>query len=106
MNQAAYQDDKSICDDDRLYRRIHLKLIVNDEDTGLARVSSGAFKDKDLSVNIKSVLDGLGLAPEACITDHSTQKLVSFAAVDARRLNQAVCRDPLPDSPSHGLVYG
>jgi hypothetical protein len=106
MSLTVYQDDKSIHDDDTLFRRVHLKLIVKDEDTGLARVSSGAFRDKDLSVDIKSVLDGLGLAPEDCITNHSTQKLVSLTAGEARRLNQAVCHDPLPKNLAHGLVYG
>jgi hypothetical protein len=106
MTLTIYQDDKSIRDDDTLFRRVHLKQIVKDEDTGLARVSSGAFKDKDLSVNIKSVLDGIGLGPEACITNRLNQKLVSLTAGEARRLNQAVCRNPLPENPSHGLVYG
>lgn len=106
MSLIVYQDDKSIRDDDMLFRRIHLALIVKDENTGLARVSSGAFRDKELSVNIKSIIDGMGMGPETCITNHSTQKLVSFAAREARRLNQTVCRNPLPENPSHGLVCG
>jgi len=106
MSQTVYQDDKSICDDDTLFRRIHLLQIVKDDDTGLARVSSGAFKDKDLSVNIKSVLDGMGLGPEDCIINRSTQKLVAFTAGEARQLSQTVSHDPLPGNPAHGIVYG
>jgi hypothetical protein len=108
MPLNEYQDDSSISDDDILFRRVNLRLLVRDDDTGLARVSSGAFRDKDkqISVDIKSVLDGMGLGQESCITDHKAQKLVSFAVGEARRLKQAVCRAPLPENPSHGLVCG
>jgi hypothetical protein len=101
-----YQDDASIADEDRLFRRIHLTQIVKDDDTGLARISSGAFRDKELSVNIESVLLNDGKEPRHCLRSYLIHKLASITAGGARQYQQVVCRDPLPDDPSHGLVWG
>jgi hypothetical protein len=106
MAQNDYQDDASILGEDRLFRRVHVTQLVRDDDTGLARVSSGAFKDKELSINIESVLSNAGVAVEACVHNHKAHKLVSITAADGRRFNQAVCRDSLPGDASHCLVYG
>jgi len=106
MSLLAYQNDATIVDGERLFRRVHVAQIVRDDDTGLARVSSGAFKDKELSINIESVLAQTGSSPIACLRSHKAHKLMFITAGDARRFKQAVCRDPLPDDPSHGLVYG
>jgi hypothetical protein len=106
MSPPVFQDNTSIRDEERLFRRVHILLLVRDDDTGLARVSSGVFKDKDLSVNIETVLMDSGGSAESCLHDSSAHKLISITAQNARQLNQAVCRDPLPDDLSHGLVYG
>jgi hypothetical protein len=106
MTPPIYQDDALIRDGERLFRRVHLTQLVKDEDTGLARVSSGAFKDKELSVNIESVLANAGNTAEACLQSHKAHKLISITAGNARQFNQAVCRDPLLGDPSHGLVCG
>lgn len=106
MCQSARQDDPSIADEDRLFRRIHLKQVVRDDDTGMARISSAAFRDKELSVNIESVLLTEGKTAEVCLQGYQVYKLVAITAGEARRYQQAVCRDPLPDNLSHGLVCG
>ena len=106
VSQPSRQDDISIGNAERLYRRIHRSLLVKDEDTGLARISSGAFKDKELSVHLESVLDEAKLSPESCLRNHNAHKLVSIKAGDARAFNQAVCRDPTAEDISHGLVCG
>ncbi len=106
MCQPLYRDDASIADEDRLFRRIHLTQIVKDDDTGLARISSGAFRDKELSVNIESVLLSDGKVPGHCLRNYLTHKLAAITAGEARQYQQAVCRDPLPHDPSHGLVWG
>ena len=76
--------------------------------THYTRVSSGVFRAKELSVNIESVLKMQGCTPEACLRDYdkAAYSLVSITAGDARKLNQAVIRDPLPGNLSHGIVYG
>lgn len=106
MCQTEYQNDPSIADSERLFRRIHLKQIVKDEDTGLARISSGAFRDKDLSVDIESILLSMGEAPTYCLQNQTAFKLVCFTAGQARQLQQLVCRDPQPHNSAHGIVYG
>jgi hypothetical protein len=106
MSPAVYQDNASIRDEDRLFRRVHITQLVRDDDTGLTRVSSGVFKDRELSINVESVLQDAGLSAEACLQNHSAHKLVSIAAGGARTLGQAICHDPLPADLSHGLVYG
>lgn len=97
MLLTAYQDDASICDQDRLFRRVHILQLVKDDDTGLARVASGVFKDKELSINIESVLTDAGISSEVCLAKYKTHKLVSITAGDARQFTQAVCHDPIPD---------
>ena len=107
MCQTARQDDLTITNEERLFRRIHLSQIVKDEDTGQARVSTGAFRDKELSINMESVLLGEGETADACLRHHQGHKLVCFTAGQARQLQQIVCPDPIPpDNLSHGLVCG
>ena len=106
MSPPVFEDNTSIRDGERLFRRVHISLIVRDDDTGLARVSSAVFKDKELSVNIESILLDSGSSAESCLQDPRAQKLISITAQNARQLNQAICHDPLPDNLSHGLVYG
>jgi hypothetical protein len=106
MSQPVFQDDTTIGDEERLFRRVPVIQLVPDEDTGLARVSSCAFRDRELSVYIESVLTESGRSAESCLRNYDVHKLVSITAANARQFNQAVCRNPLPEEPSHGLVYG
>jgi hypothetical protein len=106
MSPPVYQDNASVRNGEKLFRRVHVSLLVRDDDTGLARVSSGAFKDRDLSVHIESALSETGRLPESCLHNCNAHKLVSITSANAREFNQAVCRDPLPNDHSHGLVYG
>jgi hypothetical protein len=106
MSPPVFQDNESIPDEERLFRRIHIAQLVRDDDSDVVRVSSAAFRDKDLSVHIESDLENCGRAPESCLQNHRSHKLMAISAGDARRLSQLLCRDPLPDDFSHGLVYG
>jgi hypothetical protein len=106
MSQRAHHNDPSIVDGDRLFRRIHLTQLVKDDDTGLARISTGAFRDRELSINIESILWNEGKTAENCLEGHTAHSLVSITAGAARRHNQVVCSDPLPFDLSHGLVCG
>lgn len=106
MGPMEYHDDPSIADTERLFRRIHLKHIVPDGDTGLARLSSAAFRDKDLSVDIEAVLLENGQAISSCLQGQVACKLAFITAGHARQLQQVIFRDPTPNNPSHGIVYG
>ena len=100
------QDDPTIDGDVKLFRRIHLTQIVEDGDTGNARVSSGAFRDKELSVNIEQLLIAEGYEPDHCLRKHPHHKLVAFKTGAARALGQSVYGDPQADDQSHGIVDG
>jgi hypothetical protein len=106
MCEPAHLDDPSITNEERLLRRIHLTQLVPDDDTGFVRISSGAFRDKELSVNIDSVLQREGKTASACLKGNPVHKLVSITAGAARQHHQAVCRDPQAEDLSHGLVCG
>jgi hypothetical protein len=106
MSPPVFQDNASICDEERLFRRIHITQLVKDGDSGLVRVSSAAFRDQELSVHLEPELEREGNSAETCLRNHRNHKLVFIAAGDARRFGQSVCRDPLPEDHSHGLVYG
>lgn len=103
MCPTVFQDNESIDDAETLYRRIHLVQLVPDGDTGLARISSGALKDREMSVHLGSALKR---GPESCLEKYPMHRLVSFTAGQARIVEQAICRDPMPDDHSHGLVFG
>lgn len=106
MTPPDYQDDASISDDERLFRRVHLTQLVKDEDTGQTRVSSSVFRNEELSVNIESALATAGMSVKASLQNYNAHKLISVTAGAARRFDQVVCRNPLPENPAHGLIYG
>jgi hypothetical protein len=98
MPGRAYQNDPSIPGDEQLFRRI--------PQTWVAWVSSAAFKDEELSVNLASVMAQDGRAPGDAIRGYPGYGLAAVTAAHARSLGQAVARDPLPEEPAHGVVYG
>jgi hypothetical protein len=103
----AYADDASITDEEQLLRRVPPRWIVPDaNNAGRRRVSSAAFDDPEMSVDLASVREALGEPLTTCLAGHEGFSIVSLLAGVVRERNQAVCRDPLPDNPAHGLVVG
>lgn len=100
-----FDDDATIDSNERLLRRIHPKQVVPDKAGGF-RPSSAAFNDRELSVDISSVLTSLQRPPDSCLSGYEGYGLVWFSAGTARVNQQAVCRDPIPENPAHGVVYG
>ena len=105
MPGQIFIDDPSIQASERLFRRIPPTWVDWDEH-GNALISSAAFKDEELSINLESVMTRDGRAPEDAIRSHPRYGLAAITAAHARSLNQAVAADPLPDEPAHGVVYG
>ena len=105
MSAPPFQDDPSIPGDERLFRRIARTWVEWDEH-GNPAISSAAFKDSELSVNLESVMARDGRQPADAISSYSGYGLPAITAAHARSLNQAVAGDPLPDEPAHGVVYG
>jgi hypothetical protein len=106
MTNRQFVDDPTIPDGARLFHRVHLNYIVPG-DGGEARVSSGLFKKKtELSVVLESVLVRANRHPEDCLRNYPLCKLVALTAAACRQNQQAVARDPTPEEPAHGIVFG
>lgn len=106
MTNRQFQDDPTIQDGVRLFHRVHLNYIVPGQD-GKARISSGLFKKKtELSIVIESVLLEAGRTPKDCLQDYPFCKLVALTASICRQNQQAVARDPTPQEPAHGVIFG
>lgn len=94
------EDDQSIGNSERLWRRIHPGQI--NWDASPPRVSSGAFNTKDgLSVSIASET-----TLEALTQDHPEDSIVEFEVGFARSLGCVIVRDRTEEDPAHALVWG
>jgi len=105
MTGRVFEDDPSIPGAERLFRRIPRSWIVWDEN-GKPTISSAAFKDEALFVNLESVMAQAGRPPSDTVRDYPNYGLAAITAGHARSLNQRVARDPLPEEPAHGVVSG
>lgn len=100
------EDDQSIQDATRLYRRLHPTQVIWDRNEGRIRPSSGAFKDESLSVNLGDELERLNELPDYALKAHPQHSLCSITAGFARGEDQVLARTPTDDDPSHGEVIG
>ena len=105
MSPASFEDDLSIYGDERLFRRIP-RTWIDWDDNGNPSISSAAFKDTELSVNLESVMVRDGRPPASAIDGYNGYGLAAITAAHARSLNQVVCREPQPNEPAHGVIYG
>jgi hypothetical protein len=105
MPGRVFEDDPSIPADERLFRRIP-RTWVNWDEHGNAAIPSAAFKEPELSVNLESVMVRDQRPPADAIRNYAGYGLAAITAAHARSLNQAVARDPQPEEPAHGVVYG
>jgi hypothetical protein len=98
-------DDPNIPDQGRVFRLVSLNVIVPKDD-GTAMVSSGAFKDLELSVNLEGVMQPAGRGPQDSLRSKPNDLLVGFTAGVCRQHRQLVGPDPTPEEPAHGYVFG
>lgn len=105
MTARTFEDDPSIADEERLFRRIPRTWVDWDEH-GNASISSTAFKDEELSVALESVMLRDGRPPGDARRNYAGYGLAAITAAHARSLNQHVSRDPIDEEPAHGVVYG
>ena len=78
------EDDKSITDATRLYRRLHPDQVVWDDNAGRIRASSAAFKGEFLSVNLEDELNRMQETPEFALRGRPHHSLGSITAKLAR----------------------
>ena len=98
-------DDPNIPDAERLFRRIHLTHIVEGA-CGRSEVSSAAFRDAELSVNLETVMRIAGREPQDSLKDNPNDLLMSLTAGVCRGSGQIVGPDPRPEEPAHGYAFG
>lgn len=106
MSDEIHQDDGSIPDTDRLFRRVPPNQLVTLDD-GSYRPSSSVFKHDKMSVNIECLMVEQGRPPEDSLVGYPGNFLVSVTAQDVRRLGHPIIKDTdPPNDPAHGLVLG
>lgn len=102
----AVADDLAIPDALEFFRRINPEVhLVPDENEDCLRLSSGAFKQRDLSVVWSDDLETSGRPPDQAVTATESH-LVKLTAGDARALSLAAIRKPTEDEPAHGEIVG
>jgi hypothetical protein len=99
-------DDGSIDDQWSLLRRISPEQIVPDQNAGGVRISSAAFTDPAMSVDVEELLVAGGRDWRFSLLGYASYSLVKFAAVVARQHNQAVVHAPLSSNDAHAEVIG
>lgn len=99
-------DDGSIWDSWSLLRRVHPTQIVRDDNSGNSRVSSGVFRDLEMSVDAEELWEAHGRDWRASLDGYDGYSLVRFAAVVPRSMGLPVIHSPLPDNPAHTEVHG
>jgi hypothetical protein len=106
MPGETTEDDLSIPDTDRLFRRVPENQLEPLED-GSQRPSSSIFKHTELSVNIECLMIEQGRPPEDTLTGYPGNYLASIVARDVRAHGHPIvkCTKP-PNDPAHGLVLG
>ncbi len=98
-------DDPNIPNEERLFRCVHLKHIVT-EDDGKSRVSTAAFTDPELSVFIEGIMSAAQRLPRDALTTWPKHLLVSISTGICRQNGQIVGPDPTPEEPAHGYAFG
>ncbi|MCY3955042.1 MAG: hypothetical protein OXF47_03485 [Nitrospira sp.] len=103
MSYDEIQDDTTIPDNERLWRRVFPSAIHTDEETYERRAQSGAFRDYrgPLSVDIASLT-----TQEASLAKRRDMCLAEFSAKAVRNAGCKIRRDPLPGDLAHALIYG
>jgi len=103
-------DDPDIRNGDGLIRHIPEHHIVLDKNTGYRRLSTGAFSEFSkppggMSVDLERPMIEAGLDPLAMLPnpDFGAVRLI---AGEMRELGHKVGRNPLPQNPYHGEVWG
>ena len=100
----APQDDKSIPDEAKLWRRIPYSQMTDDDSVaGGRRPSSGNFDEFEMSAVIATECTG-GLA--TLLKDHETYGVACFKVREVRALGWGVVRAPDPNLPGHVHIMG
>ena len=105
-----FPNDPSIQEDANLLRRIPPKHCIFDENENRWRPSSAAFEDDEdgdpMSVYLVAILLNENRESSCVLAGHAGYSLASITAGLARKHNQTVHPEPLPEESSHAVVCG
>ncbi|MBI2708837.1 MAG: hypothetical protein HYX34_03985 [Actinobacteria bacterium] len=93
---------EQIAPDDLLWRRLHPKHVVPDTLSGGDRISSAAFTDPELSVDLARLVEG----NDFHVTMKDGAGVAEFSASAALDKKLPVEHAPLPDNYAHTHVLG
>jgi hypothetical protein len=94
-------DDPSVCNDEKLWRRVHGQLVRDEQIPGGWRPMSGVFVDSigEMSVNrahLSTIAHTVAESPGCHIAE--------LAASEVRELGYNVYADPLENNPAHAII--
>ncbi len=98
--------DAPVPADTLLYRRIHPRQLVADENRNCRRISKAAFQDPQMSVALSDALEDAGLTPADVLSRYPDRFLASLTARFVTEHEQEVVRTPEKHDPAHGEVVG
>ena len=103
-------DDLTISDEDRLFRRVPPEWVVCDDNRRPIAVSSAAFSNSSdgsgMSVSIESVMTRKNLSEQDILREYEGFGLVAITAGLAREKGQGIVKKPTDRDPAHGEVTG
>src|SRR5438876_12140928 len=99
-------EQKQIPDSCGLLRRITPNQVVPDKNSGRRRLSSGAFRDRELSTDAECLLLAEGKDASFSLRNHPSFFLVRIRAGFARENGQQVQHLPEADNYFHTEVLG
>ena len=110
MASERLVDDTTIANKSHLWRRIHPKWVVWDQNVREKRVTSAAFQDSvdgsPMSVLLADVVRETGRNAGHILAGFDEYALARITAGHARDCCQGVSRAPLPDELAHAHVFG
>lgn len=89
-----------ILNDDELYRRVP-DYWIHEDGTPSSAAFSNTSKTDDMSVDLARLT-----SPQKTISEYTNFGIASFLAGYARKLNQKVLHDPIPENLAHSNVRG
>lgn len=99
-------DDGTIENDHNILRRIRPDQVVLDQNLGIRRPSSAAFKDPELSADSEHILGKLGLDWQFSLRGCPGYSLARLKAGVPRGLGLPVLLKPIDGNDAHVEVHG
>lgn len=105
-NGPEYVDDKSISDEEDLWRRLSEHWVKYDDTLETNRVTSQAFQDSRDGTPTSASIASQHNGPEALLQGHDGYGIGCLVAGTARSCKQGITKHPEPDDPAHVYIFG